>query len=313
MIATIGEALVDMIEQADGRYQPCMGGSVFNISLALARQDIPVTYLNPLSVDHFGRRFHALLSENGAVLGKRTASACPTSLAIVNMDAQGLPRYAFHRQGVADRDIGATALAASFPPTMRVLHTGGLALVPEDMTKMLAVIGAARARHTLISIDANVRLMAVAERAPYIDGIRRAIAQAHILKVSEEDLDALGLGLADFAATLFHESSLELIALTCGAQGASLLTRRGRASTVAPTGLRVADTVGAGDCFHAGLLAYLHRANRLSMPADVAGLDDATMSVALRHAVASASLNIMKIGCDPATWEQLVAFKATLD
>ena len=60
MISSYGEALVDLIEQADGRFLPCLGGSVSNFSVAVARQGVPSTYLNPLSSDKFGERFSAL-------------------------------------------------------------------------------------------------------------------------------------------------------------------------------------------------------------------------------------------------------------
>ena len=43
-IATIGEALVDMIELPNGQYQACPGGSVCNLTLGLARQGVGVGF-----------------------------------------------------------------------------------------------------------------------------------------------------------------------------------------------------------------------------------------------------------------------------
>ena len=54
-VATAGEALIDRIGHADGRFEPCIGGAVYNLSRALARQSIETLYLNPLSRDRFGR------------------------------------------------------------------------------------------------------------------------------------------------------------------------------------------------------------------------------------------------------------------
>jgi fructokinase len=314
MIATIGEALVDLIEQADGRFEACLGGSVCNFTQAIAMQGVPTTYLNPLSHDLFGTRFSDLLLKKGVRLATGQRSACPTSLAIVSLDQQGSPTYAFHRESVADRDISVDRLIASLPAPCALLHTGGLALVPADLDKILATIGTAASRGTLISIDANLRPMAVKQRADYIAGVRRALQQSHIVKVSDEDLDVLGLGnatLDELAAALFENSSVQLIALTRGAAGAALLTRTQQVAIATPEQLKVIDTVGAGDCFHAGLIAFLQRAEKLASASDLEHLEPAFLKAALQHAIAAASINIMRTGCDPATWEQTIAFRKT--
>lgn len=312
MIATIGEALVDLIEQADGRFQACLGGSVCNFTIGLSRQGVPVTYLNPLSNDHFGARFATLLSGSGVQLGSTTTSSCPTSLAVVSIDGAGVPTYAFHREGIADRDISAEALVAQLPGNCELLHTGGLALVPGDTEKVLAAMHAARALGALTSIDANLRPLAVTDCAAYFDGVRHVIRSAHILKVSDEDLAHLGFGDAtadEISQTLFDDSALELIALTRGSQGAALLTRSCKIELPAPRNLSVIDTVGAGDCFHAGLIACLRRAGSLSSAISLRTMQAADLRSALMHAISAASLNIMRAGCDPATWEQTVEFQ----
>ena len=177
MIATIGEALVDLIEQPDGRFQACLGGSVCNFTVGLARQGVPTAYLNPLSQDKFGKKFYSLLTDNGVHLGANATSSWPTSLAVVSLDAQGSPTYAFHREAVADRDVSAEMLISRFPEGMELLHTGGLALVPDDQEKILTAIDEAKNRGAIVSIDANLRPLAVAHRDYYIEGVKRAIAQ----------------------------------------------------------------------------------------------------------------------------------------
>ena len=318
MIATTGEALVDLIEQPDGRFQACLGGSVCNFTLGLARQGLPVTYLNPLSHDKFGQQFLSLLSDNKVSLGAELASGFPTSLAVVSLDAYGSPTYAFHRQAVADRDSTDTQLIARFPAQLALLHTGGLSLVPDDLEKTLAVVAAARVRGATISIDANLRPLVVADQDTYIAGVKRAIAQADIVKVSDEDLRVLVFGSDDpsqIAASLFADSALQLIALTQGAQGAVLLTRTCQLALPAPAALTVVDTVGAGDCFHAGLIAYLENAGKLVQHQGaqaLAQLAPALLEGALRHAIAAASLNITRSGCNPASWEETAEFAGTI-
>jgi fructokinase len=311
MIATLGEALVDMIEQPDGRFQACLGGSVFNSAIGLARQGVPTAYLNPLSSDKFGVKFAARLHQTGVQGAAPAPSERPTSLAIVSIDANGAPTYAFHRQHVADRDITAASVIASFPPAMALLHTGGLALVPEDGEILMAALRAAGAAGALISIDANLRPLVAGELARYVDAVRQALRLAHIVKVSDEDLAHLGLGgatLAEVAATLFEDSSVELIAVTRGGQAASLVSRSRMVELATPDDLHLIDTVGAGDCFQAGLIGYLYRGGRLTNAAALRQLDEATLRAALGHAISAASVNVTRAGCDPATWEQTIQF-----
>ena len=311
MIATLGEALVDMIEQPDGRFQACLGGSVFNSAIGLARQGIPTAYLNPLSTDKFGDRFAALLRASDVLPAAPAPSARPTSLAIVSIDANGAPTYAFHRERVADRDVSAASLIDSFPLQMTLLHTGGLALVPEDGDKLLPALRAAAERGALISIDANLRPLVADDLPRYLDAVRQALKQAHIVKVSDEDLAHLGLDAANpqqVADALFHGSAVQLIAVTRGGQAASLMTRSRRIELPTPANLALVDTVGAGDCFQAGLIAYLYRRGVLTGAAALQELEQETLHSALKHAICAASVNVTRAGCDPATWDQTVQF-----
>ena len=311
MIATTGEALIDLIEQPDGSFRACLGGSVCNFTLGLVRQGVPAAYLNPLSNDRFGAQFEALLAGNGVQLAAEHRSASPTSLAVVGVNAWGVPSYTFYRDNVADRDICAAQLSANFPPQMALLHTGGLALVPEDVEKTIAVMQAAVDAGGLTSVDVNLRPVAVKDRDSYRDGVMKAMRRAHILKVSDEDLGHLGLGelsLSELSTMLFHESNTQLIALTLGSRGAILLARDAHMQLPAPGNLVIVDTVGAGDCFHAGLIAYLDRTGVLASSGTLSRIDLDCLEYALRHAIACASLNIMRAGCQPPTWEEAKDF-----
>ena len=311
-VVTYGEALVDMIEMPDGRFAAALGGAVCNFTIAAARQHMDATYLNPLSADSFGQGFARMLARDGVRLGSPARSARPTSLAIVTLDAQGTPSYAFHREGVADRDIRPEQARAALPAAMRLFHTGGLALVPGDIGATLEIIQAAAAAGALVSVDANMRPLACADLAAYAAGVQRALALADLIKVSEEDLLHLGYtGMAPLAAARMLQQALDvkLVALTLGAQGAVLLSRRACVALGAPGGIKVVDTVGCGDSFLAGLVASLASAGKLSAAA-LAGADAATLAQAARYAIASASINAMREGCNPATAAETAAFLA---
>jgi fructokinase len=309
MIAALGEALVDLIQQPDGNFKPCLGGSVFNFCIGAARQGLDTAYLNPLSQDRFGQQFVAQLNANKVEMRAGYVSHLPTALAVVSLDAEGKPTYAFHHGPVADRDIEAEKIIASLPNNISLLHTGGLALVPEDVDKVTAVMQEVAKRGSVLSVDANLRPIATDDSPAYRQGVLRALKRAHIIKVSDEDLHHLGMASNDLVASakkLFENSTVQMIALTLGANGAALITRTYTVQLPPPKNLLIEDTVGAGDCFQAGLIAWLDHAQKLK-PDALQQLDKSALTSALSHAIATASINITRAGCNPPTWDETVA------
>lgn len=314
-VATAGEALIDLIEDPDGRLRPCAGGAVYNLARALGLQGVGTLYLNPLSRDRFGRQLAEGLAQAGVALARPEPVHQPTSLAVVGLDAQGKAGYSFYRDGVADRQVDAPGLnaACSAVPTLRVVATGCLALVADDSDKLLPWLQAQRAAGRLVVVDANLRPAIVPDMAAYRASVMAALQQAHLIKVSDDDLVTLGLDSADplaSARTLLARTPASWLALTLGAQGAVLLHRDGRAwQATETTSVRVVDTVGAGDCFLAGLLvALLQRpALQRATRADDLQLGDSDVRHLLAHAVASASLCVMETGCTPPSLAQVAS------
>ncbi|WP_440108815.1 PfkB family carbohydrate kinase [Acidovorax sp. BL-A-41-H1] len=315
--AIAGEALIDLIRRPDGSYLPCLGGALYNLCRALARQGIGTQYLNPLSRDRFGRELAAQLRADGVHLARPEPVQPVTSLAVVNLDAHGHPDYAFYREGVADRAVSSQLLgeACAALPGLQLVCTGALALDARDAAIYLPWLAAQRAAGHCVVVDANLRPSVMPDLAAYRATVHAALAQAHIIKVSDEDLDHLAVpgtdALARARQLLVANPAAQLLALTMGAQGAWLLHRSGTqcfAKEAQP--LQVVDTVGAGDSFLAGLLAHLLRqaqsAGAASLAEFVQTLSAEACRQALRHALASASLCVMEQGCMPPGWKAAV-------
>ncbi len=318
-IATAGEALIDLVGQPDGRLLPCLGGAVYNVARALALQGAATTYLNPFSSDRLGRQLAARIVADGVVLAQPEPVKPVTSLAVVGLDAQGHPDYAFYRQGVADRAITAASLNAACAelPELQVVCTGCLALDPQDADVYLPWLATQRAAGRLVVVDANVRPAVIPDMAPYRANILQALALADVIKASDEDLAYLALPGADAMAQarhLFTCTPVRCMALTLGPEGACLLVRQGQDIAVfrakEPQPVPVVDTVGAGDCFLAGLLACLldHAQAAGHPPAQVlAQANPSVMRDVLAHALAHATLCVMQPGCSPSSWGQVRA------
>lgn len=313
-VATAGEALMDMIQEADGRLRPCDGGAVYNLTRALGLQGVGTLYLNPLSQDRFGRGLARSIEAAGVTLAHTEPAHEPTSLAVVSLDEAGKASYSFYREGVADRRVDAATMSAqcAAQPALTVVVTGCLALVPDDSHRYRPWLQAQRAAGLLVVVDANLRPAIVPDMAAYRDSVLAALREAHLIKVSDDDLHILGFTHADpltAARELLAQTPARWLALTLGAKGAVFLSRDGgawRASESQP--VTVADTVGAGDCFLAGLLAALleRPALRAAHTAADLRLDTADVQSLLANAVASASLCVMQTGCQPPTREQVL-------
>lgn len=306
-IFVLGEALMDCIAQADGRLLPLMGGSPFNMARAAALRGAPVAYLNPLSTDLFGQGLAQLLQKDGVQLQGGT-SRLPTSLAVVQV-TNGQPSYGFYREGIADRDYTVDGIVALLrqQKTPGILHTGSLLLIPPEVSKVVAILKAARALGWTISVDINLRPKVAHDLAQYVSALHEVIALTDWLKASDEDLQTMG-----FANVVLSESerlvqalragvtpnALSRVALTFGGDGAHL-DIEGQTHGLPVPAITVTDTVGAGDTFWGNALA--------DWALQAEGAAERVAST-LDLAMKAAAINCTRQGCQPPTRAEVLAF-----
>lgn len=308
-VATAGEALIDLIANADGLFEPCLGGAVYNLTRALARQGVGVLYLNPLSRDRFGRQLCQGLVQDGVQLARPEAVQEVTSLAVVSVNAQGQPDYAFYREGVADRATNAAVLNQACQNAQpQLVCTGALALSPADATTYLPWLAVQRDEGRRVVVDANLRPSVMPDLAAYRHHVLRTLQLADVIKASDEDLAHLALpadtALAQARHLLAH-SKAHFLALTLGSEGAVLLTRGGQSFSAREShNLVIKDTVGAGDCFLAGLVRALLDAGLAPDWGDGPVSSQAAFGL-LKAAIASASICVQRRGCVPPTRQEV--------
>ena len=306
-VAVLGEALVDLIATSEGAFHAHLGGSPYNVAIALARQGAAVHYISPLSDDDFGDQLHAALTAEHVTLPLTRRSAWPTSMALVKIDNEGQANYRLYREGVADKDIELEELLTLLPSNLRLFHTGSLAITPSQLPKIRGLFKALRRRGVPISIDLNIRLKGSIDREQYLAGVRSLLPLVDIVKASDEDLAAFELSRdASETAELFYSEMIGgMLILTRGAHGASLLSSNGWTHTSGQTVERLGDTVGAGDTFHAAFLSQL--LNNAQSEDDLLVMDAQQQKAALQFASTAAAINVGRIGCCPPYRAEVIA------
>ena len=113
-----------------------------------------------------------------------------------------------------------------------------------------------------VMVDVNCRPRVVADRSRYLDRMGRVFAHADVVKVSDEDLAYLH-PVADplTAGRAILDRGAQAVLVTAGADAVHVLTGAGELAVPVPH-VAVVDTIGAGDSFSGGLLAWWSQTGR---------------------------------------------------
>ncbi|MDG0989882.1 MAG: carbohydrate kinase [Yoonia sp.] len=290
MILCAGEALIDMLPR-DGAFAPHAGGSVFNTAIALGRLGAPVQFFSGLSSDLFGDILRAELAASKVDSTPAHIADRPTTLAFVTL-TDGHASYAFYDENTAGRMLTADNL----PDTAAdAVFFGGISLVVEPCAAAYTALMAQVAPTAVTMIDPNIRPSFITDEAAYRARLTQMFARADIIKTSDEDLEWITGGTD--ASVLFDGTDVQVILLTRGAEGVTVLTRDAAADVPAQKA-QVVDTVGAGDTFSAGFLANLETAGLLTKSAlSGASMDDLTRAAAFGARVAA--ITVARAGANP--------------
>jgi fructokinase len=309
MIVVCGESLIDLVPVTRGdepAYVARAGGSSFNVALGLGRLDTPVGFLGRLSTDPFGRMLRRRLLAAGVDCAFVGEGDEPTTLAIVHLEAGAEPVYAFHGEGTADRLLRVEDLPEALPAGVAALHFGSISMVREPGASALEALMRREHGRRVLSLDPNVRPSLVGERAAYVARLEGWVALADVVKVSQADLAWLYPATApEVAAADWLARGPGLVVVTRGHDGAFALAASGRVD-VAGVAVPVSDTVGAGDAFTSGLLAWLHENGQLdrvrlrAIPAD-------TLRASLVFANRAAAITCTRAGAQPPTRVEMEA------
>ncbi|MGH3657140.1 MAG: carbohydrate kinase family protein, partial [Micromonosporaceae bacterium] len=252
MITVVGESLVDVIRRPTGEVSTHPGGSPANVAVGLARLGVQVTFLTSYGDDGHGAMIARHLRGNGVAV-RRASAEYGTSVAEATIDEAGAARYVFRIQWRLDPE------RPQPPRDSLCLHTGSIAAVLEPgATAVEALVRSARGQMT-VSYDPNCRPSLMGTPATARPRIERLVRASDVVKVSDEDLGWLYQGRPyQEVARSWLGYGPALVIVTRGAHGSYAVAASGEAQRPASP-VSVADTVGAGDAFTAGLLDALRQ------------------------------------------------------
>jgi fructokinase len=278
----------------DGR----AGGSPLNIAIGLARLGRHVGFFTKNSTDIFGRRIIGYLEKEGVDTSLIVPTGRNTTLAMVELDANGSANYVFYTDGTADRSLGLEDLPLQLPAAIRVVHIGCYTTATEPSATSLIALAKRERDRRFISYDPNVRPSV----EPNLDVWRSRIATmagtAHLLKLSAEDVQHLYPGQSlEHLAQDWISRGVRLVVVTKGGEGAVAFTGQGCSASVPGHHVEVVDTVGAGDSFQAAILAWLERHDALQ-GTDAAALDSDALRAMLSFGARAAAITCSRRGAD---------------
>ncbi|MFC7065595.1 carbohydrate kinase family protein [Brucella rhizosphaerae] len=300
MILCCGEALIDMLprETAEGEtaFVPFAGGSVFNTAIALGRLSVPTGFFSGLSSDFFGEVLRDTLARSNVDYSYSAISDRPTTLAFVRL-VDGQARYAFYDENTALRMLSEGDIPL-IDDAINALLFGCISLISEPCGSVYETLMTREASKRVMFLDPNIRASFITDREKHLARMKRMIALADIVKLSDEDLDWFGeKGSHDEIAAEWLKLGPKLIVITKGAHGADAYTAN---ATVRVPGVKVdvVDTVGAGDTVNAGILASLHNQGLLTKDA-VANLDEDQIHAAVALGVRAAAVTVSRASANP--------------
>lgn len=295
-----GDALIDLVSDQSGAVHSYPGGSPLNVAVGLGRLDRPVQLGAHVGRDAHGEQITQHLAQSKAKLLPGSETAHHTSTALAKLDQQGKASYVF------DFAWQAPPLPADLNPT--VIHTGSLAATVEPGgSQMLALFQANQAKTTL-TYDPNARPAAMGPAAAIRPRIEAMVSLAHVVKASDEDLSYLYPDQDPMiSGQQWAMAGPALVVVTLGANGAQAITTGGLRLAQAAQKTKVADTVGAGDAFMAGLIDALWRLNLLGPGKTEAlrGIDQTQLAQVLAHATRLAAITVSRPGANPPWSEEL--------
>jgi fructokinase len=295
VIVVAGESLIDMVPTGDGTFRAVPGGGPYNVARTIARLGEPCRYLGSLSTDGFGQLLRKNLVDSQVDDSFAPSTDAPTTLALAWLDDAGAASYLFYVDGTSAAELSVDEAQAVLARAPRILYVGTLGLVLEPMASSVETVMTSLPEDVLLVVDPNCRPTILDAHPAARERLDRILRRADVVKVSTEDAAYLYPDRSPLAAAeAVRGLGARAVLLTDGANDVQVVTEAGQIRVPVPR-VAIADTIGAGDSFCGGFVAWWHQ--RELGRAELS--DSSLLTEATEFATAVSAVTCQRVGADP--------------
>ncbi len=267
----LGGTSIDLIQEQK-RYKGGMsvfrasvGGSITNSAIISAKLGLKTALLSRIGKDLLGNFAIEFLNickidTKGMIRG----SNIRTPLAIAKIDNYGVAKYAFYKNSPKDSVVPIKNIPKNLLNSCKVFHTGSsYSYQKETFEETIRFIRYLKKRGVFISYDPNIRPNSTVDKTSAKNRVLKLLKLADLTKLSEIDLEYLTSHKSPLKGlNELKKSVICPIILTLGAKGSIYLDNNDILIRVPAFKVKIADTIGAGDAFTAGLIYQLIKQGR---------------------------------------------------
>jgi fructokinase len=227
-VTALGELLIDFTPAGDSRqenlcFERNPGGAPANVLTAISKLGGKTAFIGKVGDDIFGHYLSQVLKDNNICTeGLKFSKLAKTTLAFVQLNADGDRSFSFYRNPGADTTLEASEVNYPLIEQSRVFHFGSLTLTDEpSRSATISAVKHAKKSGCIISYDPNLRPALWADIGQAKTQILSLLQYADILKISEEELVFI-TGTNDLikgSNELSDKYDIKLILITRGADG----------------------------------------------------------------------------------------------
>ena len=256
MILSVGEILVDMIQDGDN-YRRYLGGAPFNMSVYAKRAGAKVGFVGRVGNDSFGKFLKDKAKAfNLDKLSIQTDEKRNTTLAFVFLE-NGERDFSFYRSDTADYNINIEEIDFSTFESLNIVHLGSLMLSTSQGALVAnQIVEKVKSNKLKLSFDVNFRsdIFRNFEKAKAI--YSSFLDNADILKFSKDEILAFANAKTLDDAVCYFAKKDRLLVVTMGEDG-SMCNYNGKTFVEESKKVTPIDTTGAGDAFFGTFLANI--------------------------------------------------------